>query len=580
MKTTSLVWQRWSDMNMNNLSYEQIEKVLAPNYRVGLYLRLSKDDDIHERESSSISHQREMLTKFCEQKGWFVEKEYIDDGFSGLSMKRPSMQRMLKDVSDGKINLVLTKDYSRLGRNRLETEKLREEFFPRNGCRYIAVNDNIDTMYDDDYAPFKAIINEQYSKDIAKKVHSSYVNQAQKGRFTGCVAPFGYLKDPEQSLHLIIDEETAPYVRKIFEMARDGHGVGYIKRRLEAEKVPCPTWWNRQRGIRNHYTKYELADEENGRYVWDDTVLTDMLINPVYYGAVSAQKKNYRFKLGVLGEKKPDEWIVVEGMHEPIVDKDTFDVVQEKIRSRKCSRNNGKTSLFAGLIKCGECGKALTIRRTHAKNPIDIYSCKTYNHLGKHHCTQHRIEYDTLYDLVLKEVRDVAKRTLNAEQVADDMAKQIEADRNAEREAMQRQLTKAKDRLQTLERLIARLYDDLLAGRISESNFDSMMKKTTEEQTKLTEQVGNFETKLSDNDAYNNSYNKWVELAGNYIAIKELDSESLNQLIKKIIVHENISEDGTRNISVEIHYNFKPVNEPQKHYLNSDSSQGSSPVAV
>ena len=563
-------------MNMNNLSYDEIEKVLAPTYRVGLYLRLSKDDDIHERESSSISHQREMLTKFCEQKGWFIEKEYVDDGFSGLSLKRPSMQRLLKDVSDRKINLVLTKDYSRLGRNRLETEKLREEYFPRNGCRYIAVNDNIDTMYDDDYAPFKAIINEQYSKDIAKKVHSSYLNQAQKGRFTGVVAPFGYIKDPDQPLHLIIDDETAPYVKMIFEMARDGHGVGYIKRRLEAAKVPCPTWWNRQRGLRNHYTKYELADEENGRYIWDETVLTDMLINPVYYGAVSSQKKNYRFKLGVISEKAPDEWIVVENMHEPIIDRDTFEVVQAKIKSRKCKRGNGTTSLFAGLIKCGECGKALTLRKTHAKNPIDIYSCKTYNNLGKHHCTQHRVEYETLYDLVLKEIRNIARKTLNPKEIAGEMATQFESDRDAEREAMQRQIIKAKERLQTLERLVTRLYDDLMAGRLNEKNFDTLMKNTSEEQSSLVATVEEYEAKLADNEAYDNSYNKWVELAGNYVAIKELDAESLNQLVKNIIVHENISEDGTRNISVEIHYNFKPVDEPHKHFINNNPSQGSS----
>ena len=345
----------------------------------------------------------------------------------------------------------------------------------------------------DDYAPFKAIFNEHYSKDIAKKVHTAYLSQARKGRFTGCVAPFGYKKDPEDNTHLIIDEETAPYVRDIFDMATDGHGVGYIKRRLEQNKVPCPTWWNRERGIRNHYTKYELDDPENGKYVWDDTVLTDMLINPVYYGAVSSQKKRYKFKLGVLGEKAPEDWIVVENMHEPIVDQDTFDVVQEKIKSRKCSRGDGSTSLFAGLIKCGECGKALTIRKTNAKNPIDIYSCKTYNHHGKNHCTQHRVEYDTLYDIVLNEIRDIAQKTLDADEVAEDIQKSCEADRLAERESIQRQLLKSRDRLDMLERLVSKLYDDLLSEKITEKNFDTMMARTTKEQNELATKIEEYQ---------------------------------------------------------------------------------------
>lgn len=568
-------------MSLYNMSYEELEAELAPNYRVGIYLRLSKDDDIRERESSSIAHQREMLTDFCKKKGWSIAKEYVDDGFTGLNMKRPSLQRLLKDVEDRKINLVITKDYSRLGRNRLEVGTLREEFFPKNRCRYIALNDSIDTLYEDDTAAsFKEIFNEHYSKDISNKVHSAYLSQARNGRFTGCVAPFGYMKDPDDPRHLIIDEETAPYVRDIFDMALDGHGVGYIKRRLEQNKVPCPTWWNRQRGIREHYTKYELQDPENGKYVWDDTVLTDMLINPVYYGAVSSQKKHYKFKVGVLGEKAPADWLVVENMHEPIVDQDTFDVVQEKIKSRKCTRGNGTTSLFAGLIKCGECGKALTIRKTNAKNPKEIYACKTYNHMGKNHCTQHRIEYDTLYDIVLKEIRDIAKKTIDADEVAEEVERGCEAEKIAERESMQRQLVKAKDRLDVLDRLVSKLYDDLLAEKITEKTFDSMMARTTNEQSELTAKIDEYETTLANEDAYDSSYDKWVELVGNYIDIKELDAETLNQLVKKIVVHEDIQDDGTRNISLEIHYNFKPVDVPHKYYLNDEAEGESSPLAV
>ena len=177
---------------------------------------------------------------------------YQDDGYTGLNMERPDLKRMLKAIERRQINLVITKDLSRLGRNYLQTGTLIEDFFPRHGVRYIAMNDGIDTMRENnDIAPFKNILNEMYSKDISKKVHSSYLLKAQKGQFTGCLAPFGYQKDPDDKNHLLIDEETAPIVRRLFAWALEGHGPNYIRRRLEEEKIPCPTYWNRVRGLRN-----------------------------------------------------------------------------------------------------------------------------------------------------------------------------------------------------------------------------------------------------------------------------------------------------------------------------------------
>ena len=235
-----------------------------------------------------------MLEKYCEKQGWEVVAVYQDDGFTGLNMERPDLQRMLRAIERRQINLVITKDLSRLGRNYLQTGHLIEDFFPRNGVRYIAMNDGIDTLRDNnDIAPFKNILNEMYSKDISKKVHSSYLLKAQKGQFTGCLAPFGYRKDPEDKNHLLIDEETAPIVRLIFGYALNGHGPNYIRRRLEEEKIPCPTWWNRERGLRNTRTKWEKKDPENGRYMWDFSVIKDLLMNPVYTGAIASQKKDY-----------------------------------------------------------------------------------------------------------------------------------------------------------------------------------------------------------------------------------------------------------------------------------------------
>jgi DNA invertase Pin-like site-specific DNA recombinase len=558
------------------MSNEQMEELLAPTYRVGVYCRLSKeDDDIREGESQSISHQREIIEGFCKKKGWRVEDVYVDDGYSGTTSNRPSLQRLMNDIEEKRINVVVTKDYSRLGRDNLFTEQLREIWFPKHNCRYVAINDNIDTMYEDEYAPFKAVINSQYSKDISKKVHSSYLNQAEKGRYTGVVPPFGYLKDPEDTYHLVVDEETAPYVRQIFDWALDGHGTAFIKRHLEENRVPCPTWWNRKRGFRNHFTKWEIQDPENGKYVWDDSVIADMLINPVYYGAVASQKKNYKFKVGVINEKKPEEWIVVENTHEPLVDQDSFDIIQQKIESRKCSRGDGTYSLFAGLIKCGECGKALTIRKTNAKNPQDIYACVTYNRHGKHHCTQHRVEFDMLYDIVFDEIKRLAKQTVDAEEVARSLADAYEQERENQKELLERNIAKAKSRIETLDRMTSKLYEDLLSGRITENIFESMIEKTKTEADDLEKQIAEDEKRLSKNDSESGNARKWIDLIKDYADITELDADTLNRLINKIIVHEEITEDGDRNISMEIHYNFRPTDESKTYNLSDMAAANS-----
>ena len=526
---------------MNEMEYRTIGSALAGGYRAAVYCRLSKDDDL-QGESASIANQRDMLEKYCEKQGWEVVAVYQDDGFTGLNMERPDLQRMLRAIERRQINLVITKDLSRLGRNYLQTGHLIEDFFPRNGVRYIAMNDGIDTLRDNnDIAPFKNILNEMYSKDISKKVHSSYLLKAQKGQFTGCLAPFGYRKDPEDKNHLLIDEETAPIVRLIFGYALNGHGPNYIRRRLEEEKIPCPTWWNRERGLRNTRTKWEKKDPENGRYMWDFSVIKDLLMNPVYTGAIASQKKDYRFKIGTIGEKKPEDWIVVEGQHEPLIDSMSFDIVQNKLKSRQRPGQTNEISLFAGLLKCGECGKSLTVRYTNAKHPQRIYSCKTYNAFGKNHCTQHRIDYDTLYSHVLRKIRECARAALmDGEAVADRLTNTCEAEQREQREAMERSLTRDEERIEVLDKMVMRLYEDMIAGRISEQNFNTMLEKTQTEQTELKTndpwQLTSFLTTLYDDytrsevqgklkETFKKQYKltTWVEVQTRYRTVVMID---------------------------------------------------------
>ena len=523
--------------------------------RAAIYCRLSKDDDLS-GPSASIQNQRELLCRYCEEQGWRVAGIFQDDGFTGLNMDRPDFQKMLGAVERGMFDVILTKDLSRLGRNYLQTGQLIEEFFPKNKVRYIALNDAVDTNIENDITPFRNILNEMYSRDVSKKVHSSYLTKAKSGKFTGCLAPFGYKKDPLDKNRLIVDEDTAWIIRKIYDYARNGSGPNRIRRRLEDEEIPCPAWWNRQKGLRDHITKFEREDPERGRFVWDFTTIKEILSNPVYIGAIASQKVNYRFKIGWMGDKRREEWIIVEGMHEAIIDRDTYDIVQEKVKSRKRADAWGNFSLFAGLVKCGQCGSTMNIRRANQKGNDRIYTCSRYNKYGKAHCTQHRIKYDTLYSIVLEQIRSCAEKALADEQeAAEQLRENCQADEQAERLLIEQSIAEDSERIDALERIISRVYEDMVAGRITEDNFNRILERSQTEQTTLKNRVTLNRQRLTQQDQEQEDNTRWLEIIKDYADIQELDDVTLNRLVQKIVIHEDVDSDTTRQ-TVEIHFNF------------------------
>ena len=523
--------------------------------RAAIYCRLSKDDDLS-GPSASIQNQRELLCRYCEEQGWRVAGIFQDDGFTGLNMDRPDFQKMLGAVERGMFDVILTKDLSRLGRNYLQTGQLIEEFFPKNKVRYIALNDAVDTNIENDITPFRNILNEMYSRDVSKKVHSSYLTKAKSGKFTGCLAPFGYKKDPLDKNRLIVDEDTAWIIRKIYDYARNGSGPNRIRRRLEDEEIPCPAWWNRQKGLRDHITKFEREDPERGRFVWDFTTIKEILSNPVYVGAIASQKVNYRFKIGWMGDKRREEWIIVEGMHEAIIDRDTYDIVQEKVKSRKRADAWGNFSLFAGLVKCGQCGSTMNIRRANQKGNDRIYTCSRYNKYGKAHCTQHRIKYDTLYSIVLEQIRSCAEKALADEQeAAEQLRENCQADEQAERLLIEQSIAEDSERIGALERIISRVYEDMVAGRITEDNFNRILERSQTEQTTLKNRVTLNRQRLTQQDQEQEDNTRWLEIIKDYADIQELDDVTLNRLVQKIVIHEDVDSDTTRQ-TVEIHFNF------------------------
>ena len=400
---------------MNGYEYTGMDAILAGSFRVAIYCRLSKDDDL-DGESASIANQRDMLESYCEKQGWEVVAVYQDDGYTGLNMERPDLKRMLKAIERRQINLVITKDLSRLGRNYLQTGTLIEDFFPRHGVRYIAMNDGIDTLRDNnDIAPFKNILNEMYSKDISKKVHSSYLLKAQQGQFTGCVAPVWVSERPGGQKPPAGGRGNRPDCPADLPLGAGTVMVRTIIRQTGWRKKRCPALHGGtgNGGFRNVRTKWEKKDPENGRYMWDFSVIKDLLMNPVYTGAIASQKKDYRFKIGTIGEKKPEDWIVVEEQHEPLIDRMSFDIVQNKLKSRQRPGQTNEISLFAGLIKCGECGKSLTIRYHKRKTSRSRFTpARPTMPLERTTAPSTGLDYDTLYSHVLRKIRECARAAL------------------------------------------------------------------------------------------------------------------------------------------------------------------------
>jgi len=552
-------------MNKSILSAYEGTGVLQLNpsaERAALYLRLSKDDEEREGDSASIQTQRAMLEQYCEAQGWEVVAVYVDDGYTGLNMNRPDLTRMLKAIERKQIDIILTKDLSRLGRNYIQTGQLMEDCFPRNNVRYIALNDNVDTANDNnEIAPFRNLLNQMYSADVSKKVHSSYVVKARNGAFTGCLAPFGYRKAEGDNNRLEPDPDTAPIVRHIYSLAREGKGPNAIRRILEDEKVPCPAWWNREKGLRDKTTKFERENPDTGRFIWDFTTIKEMLANPVYIGAIASQKAEHRFKAGWVRDKQPNEWIVVEDMHEPLVERETFDLVREKVKARKRPDAFGNFSIFSGLIKCGQCGNTMTIRRANQKGNEKIFTCSRYNKYGVAHCSQHRMKYDTLYSIILEQIQNQASQALaNEDEIAGRLMREKEQEEQGERALVKKSIADDTARLASLEKLIAKLYEDMIADRITPENFEALLKKSQAEQKSVKNRLEHSKERLGDKERSEDS-SRWIKLIREYADIQELDAATLNQLIKKIVIHEDM-DDGIIRQTVEIHFNF--VNHTEK----------------
>ncbi len=527
-------------------------------YNTALYLRLSRDDEL-QGESNSIATQRMMLRRYAEQNHFNIVDEYADDGYSGTNFERPSFKRMISDIENGKINCVITKDLSRLGRNYLLTGQYIELFFPAHNVRYIAVDNGVDSenQQSSEFTPFLNIINEWYARDISKKVKRALYTRNENGAHYGAYAPLGYIKDPDKKGHLLIDAETRWIVEKIFGLAVQGRGAASITRILTEEKVPTPGWLNYQRygTFANHFAD---APPEKA-HAWTIAIVKEILKSETYIGnSVHNKQTNISFKDKRKVRKSESDWWRVENTHEAIISKEDFQKVQEMIASRRRRQKDGTTQIFAGLIKCADCGWSLAYgMNKQNKNPYGYYHCSK-NGQGLRQCSMHYIRYDVLYAYVLSRLQYwFNEAQQNESQLLQRLLKSSDSERVSAKKKAVSELKKAQKRQAEIDALFARMYEDRMAGKITERNFSMLSDKYQTEQEELAQTIDSLQQQLAKETQESADAEKWIALIKQYTAPTELTAELLNALIEKILVHEaSKDENGNRVQKVEIFYRF------------------------
>ncbi len=482
------------------------------DYHAALYIRLSKEDE-SEGPSQSVQNQESLLREFVQQHRLSVYDTYVDDGWSGTNFERPDFQRMIADIEAKKVNMVITKDLSRLGRDYIMTGHYMERYFPEHRVRYISLLDGIDTGVDstaNDITPFRAIMNDMYAKDISKKIKSVKRDKQRKGQFIGGKPVYGYKMHPTEKNKIVIDEEVAPIVRRIFAMALSGMSCRNIATLLNQEGVPTPA------------TYANLPVAKPGPYtgLWSSERISDMLQNETYIGnMVQGRSVKISYKSKKCLRQDPANWVVVEGTHEPLVDTETFRKVRMLVNSRKHTRSRTYDFLLKGLIFCHECGYPLAVlNRKNARGEDVLYFvCRTYQRFTKAGvCTCHSIKEKTVTDAVIAKVREVCQSYLNPDELFPVAREAVENARKQSGLEMELQTLQAK--IDGLTANLDRMYTDRLSGLLPEADFQRIFGRIKLEREQLEEkrQALEFQKKspVRSEDRARELVHRFIETAG------------------------------------------------------------------
>ena len=525
-----------------------------------LYCRLSQDDG-NVGDSMSIQSQKAILEKFAREMGKVAYSFYVDDGYSGTNFQRPSFQRMIADIEDGKIDTVITKDLSRLGRNYLESGAYIEVFFPQHHVRYIAVNDGVDSEQSGglDITPFKNILNEFYSRDISKKVKSGKHIRALEGKFMGTTAPFGYRKDPQDKNHLIVDEATAPTVRLIYSLALEGYGTNRIGKVLYERKIPKPSYYKQE-----FFSQHDSGSDDYW-YDWKQEVITRILRNPVYKGGMYVHSTSKQtFKCKGRGYIRRTDREILEDVHEAVVTKEVWqtanDIIDRHTKVKPCT--SGYENIFRGLLKCPDCGQTLLIHTDNRNPDRDLldktyYQCTTYRKKGANFCTAHRISAGDIENAIKADIdRHAVKAMKDKEKFINNVLLSMN-ESNAERsEKIKAEIEKLKKRNAELDQMYIRLYEDYSGGKLSEKKFTMMSAHYEQEQDANEEKLSELERRHKEKSAAVTDAEQFTESLAQCAGMKKLTATVLNTLIEKIEVHNPVMVNGVKEQKLTVYYKF------------------------
>lgn len=529
------------------------------SYKVGIYCRLSRDDD-NVGESGSITTQKDIIAQYCKTNDLSICHTYQDDGYSGLNYNRPDFQRLLVDIASGEINCVITKDLSRLGRDYIMTGYYTEVYFPENNVRYIAIGDQYDTAEknssSNDFAPFKFIMNDMYAKDLSKKQRASRLSKYMKNEFVGAYAPYGYKKDPDQKNHLIIDNEIAPIVRMIFKMYADGFGRGKLRDYLHEHQIPTPLAVQHMRGER--YT--EAMEIPKKRYEWSIQTISTIVKNETYLGNIVHFRNRKATHKSKMKKQPKEEQLVMRDVHEPIIDMETWQAVQKQFVMHP-DRTIVHRNIFLGVVKCADCGKALNYQRTSPKkngNFTEYLCCGSYTTFGKTRCSIHYVNYRNLCELLRQRLNSIIGMVNVSESKVREKILQSKLQNDDTNEAnIGKKLAQNEKRLGEISRIFAKLYEDRVLENVSEDNFKMLSDKLQVEQAQLKSEIALAQESLIQKVQTDADVGNFMEVIKAMKQIQVLDAQILNALIDRVEISEKtVDENGETFQQIEISYKF------------------------
>ena len=518
--------------------------VLNQEEITALYCRLSQDDK-QEGDSNSIINQKKILKKYALDRGYTNIQFYIDDGVSGTTFNRAGFQSMIADVETGKVKRVIVKDMSRLGRDYLQVGMYTEIFFPEHDVHFIAVNDGVDSNQEDnEFTPFRNIINEWYAKDTSKKIRAVKRSKGMAGEHIGSHPPYGYMKNPENKKEWIIDEEAAEVVREIFRLCVGGYGPTQIANILTERKILCPTYYALEKGEK---PRTVLPAH---KYAWNSPVVAMILERVDYLGhTVNFKTHNKSYKCHKKIKHTPDQWKVFEGTHEAIIDKETFEIVQKIRAGKRRPTRMGEMPMFSGLLYCADCGSKLTFHREVSQvAEKHYYACGNYRS-NTANCTMHYIRNVVVERIVLENLKEVIQYVSSYE---DEFVRMVmDSDmrqRNRELSQKKKRLAEIQKRIGELDTIFQRIYEDNIIGKLSDERFMKMSKGYEDEQHTLQTEADEIQSELQQEEKKSVDVKRFLAIVKKYTDLTELTPEILREFIDKIIVHAPDKETAENSV--------------------------------